>query len=79
MKMIHRGMGYLAGANILDIASIGVTSALLQANASIAASAYAYAHNEVVVHDKTGQDGIKPDGSFQQHVGLIYDGDYGRV
>jgi hypothetical protein len=28
-----------------------------------------------VVHPEERLDGIKPDGSFQQHIGIIYDGE----
>lgn len=72
-------MDYLAGANILDIASIGISLSLLQSNASTMASAYGFIHRELILHDATGVDGIKGDGSFQQHGGLIYNGNYGNV
>jgi hypothetical protein len=79
LSLCNRGQRYLAGANILDIASIGVSNALIQANESVMAAAYGFIHKDVVLHDVTGVDGIKGDGSFQQHVGLIYNGDYGDV
>ena len=33
-----------------------------------------YARQQIVIHPEDHVDGIKPDGSFQQHIGLIYDG-----
>ncbi|CCO27840.1 hypothetical protein BN14_01828 [Rhizoctonia solani AG-1 IB] len=47
-------------------------------NASRIMDAYERVHNETVVHEKDFVDGIKPDGSFQQHIGIIYDGNYGK-
>ncbi|KAG9111449.1 hypothetical protein FRC07_008050, partial [Ceratobasidium sp. 392] len=74
--------GYVSGANIIDIASIGIAAGLLEnnraGNASRIADAYQRVHNEVVVHPEDRVDGIKPDGSFQQHIGIIYDGNYGK-
>ncbi|KAG8701198.1 hypothetical protein FRC08_004230 [Ceratobasidium sp. 394] len=74
--------GYISGANILDIASIGVSAGLLEnnrtGNASRITDAYDRVHNEVTIHPEDRVDGIKPDGSFQQHIGIIYDGNYGK-
>ncbi|KAG9126334.1 hypothetical protein FRC07_003855 [Ceratobasidium sp. 392] len=73
---------YVSGANILDMAAIGLSAALLEnngaGNASRATDAYRRLHNEVVIHPEDRVDGIKPDGSFQQHSGLVYDGNYGK-
>ncbi|QRV76810.1 polysaccharide lyase family 8 protein [Ceratobasidium sp. AG-Ba] len=74
--------GYVSGANILDMASVGVSAGLLEnnrtGNASRISDAYERVHNEVVIQPEYLVDGIKPDGSFQQHSGLIYDGNYGK-
>ncbi|KAH9935095.1 polysaccharide lyase family 8 protein [Epithele typhae] len=72
------GQGFLAGANILDIAKCGITAGLLTENSSWLEDAYGHVHDEVVVHDARGSDGIRPDGSFGQHTGIIYNGNYGK-
>lgn len=70
--------GYVSGANIIDMAVVGILAGLLEnnkaGNASRIADAYERVHNEVVIHPEDKVDGIKPDGSFQQHIGIIYDG-----
>ncbi|KAG8696082.1 hypothetical protein FRC08_007380, partial [Ceratobasidium sp. 394] len=74
--------GYVSGANIIDMASVGIAAGLLEnnrtGNVSRITDAYQRVHNEVVVHPEDRVDGIKPDGSFQQHIGIIYDGNYGK-
>ncbi|KAG9035128.1 hypothetical protein FRB95_011995 [Tulasnella sp. JGI-2019a] len=76
---------YLAGANILDIASIGVNVGILryfggeaEAGLQVITGAYGYVHNEVVIKPGLMADGIRPDGSFGQHVGVLYNGNYGK-
>ncbi|KAF8609433.1 galactose mutarotase-like protein [Ceratobasidium sp. AG-I] len=73
---------FVSGANIIDMATVGIAAGLLEnnrtGNASRITDAYQRVHNEVVVHPEDLLDGIKPDGSFQQHIGLIYDGNYGK-
>jgi hypothetical protein len=70
--------GYVSGANIIDMSVVGILAGLLEndkaGNASRIADAYQRVHNEVVIHPEDKVDGIKPDGSFQQHTGIIYDG-----
>lgn len=61
-------VGFLAGANILDIASIGVSSGVLSNDSSVVADAFSKINAEVVVHPDVKVDGIKPDGSFSQHT-----------
>ncbi|KAG8727207.1 hypothetical protein FRC11_013691, partial [Ceratobasidium sp. 423] len=69
---------YLSGANVIDIAVIGIAAGLLEnngaGNVSRIADAYARVHGEVVIRPGVGVDGIKPDGSFNQQGGIIYDG-----
>ncbi|KAI0651821.1 chondroitin AC/alginate lyase [Trametes meyenii] len=72
------GLGTLTGANTLDVAKIGIDSGLLINNASILTDGYARIHSEVVVQNATKADGIRPDGSFGQHGGIIYNGNYGK-
>ncbi|KAH9898428.1 galactose mutarotase-like protein [Cubamyces lactineus] len=72
------GLGYLTGANTLDVAKIGIDSGLLINNASILTDGYGRIHTEVVVQNAVKADGIRPDGSFGQHGGIIYNGNYGK-
>ncbi|KLO20285.1 hypothetical protein SCHPADRAFT_842659, partial [Schizopora paradoxa] len=72
------GVGFLTGANTLDVASIGIDLALLTANVSLLQDAYDRVHREVVVQPAVRADGIRPDGSFGQHDGIIYNGNYGK-
>ncbi|KAF8528209.1 polysaccharide lyase family 8 protein [Hysterangium stoloniferum] len=79
--VFHRNFkpGYLAGANTMDIANIGIVSALIGAiNATLVEEAYAYIHAEVQIKIGAMKDGILSDGSFAQHGGLLYNGNYGK-
>lgn len=62
----------------MDVATIGIDGGLLQSNASLVADAYSKIHNELVIQDGIRIDGIKPDGSFGQHGGVLYNGNYGK-
>lgn len=68
------GVGFLTGANTLDVASISLDYGLLDNNASIVADAYRRLHNEVVIVDLVRADGIRRDGSFGQHSGSEFVG-----
>ncbi|KAF7791830.1 hypothetical protein EIP86_002854 [Pleurotus ostreatoroseus] len=72
------GVSAITGANALDIASIGLDEGLLTQNASLISSAFERVHAEVVVQNAVKADGIRADGSFGQHTGIIYNGDYGK-
>ncbi|KAI0361657.1 galactose mutarotase-like protein [Trametes cingulata] len=72
------GLGFATGANTLDIAKIGIDSGLLINNASILTDGYGRIHKEVVIQNAVKADGIRPDGSFGQHGGIIYNGNYGK-
>lgn len=72
------GLGTLTGANTLDVAKIGIDSGLLTDNATIITDGYRRIHNEVVVQNAIKSDGIRADGSFAQHGGIIYNGNYGK-
>lgn len=63
----------------MDIAKIGIDQGLLNLNASLLADAYGRIHNEMVIENATFADGIHADGSFSQHGGVIYNGNYGKV
>ncbi|KAH8814787.1 polysaccharide lyase family 8 protein [Flagelloscypha sp. PMI_526] len=63
-----RGANWLTGANTLDVATIGVDGAI----------PIRRIHGEMVIVSATTADGIRPDGSFGQHAGLLYSGNYGK-
>ncbi|PIL31993.1 hypothetical protein GSI_06697 [Ganoderma sinense ZZ0214-1] len=68
----------MTGANTLDIAKISVDLGLLTKDDKAVGDAYTVAHHEVVVKDAVKVDGIKADGSFIQHGGVLYNGNYGK-
>ncbi|KIO26600.1 polysaccharide lyase family 8 protein [Tulasnella calospora MUT 4182] len=78
------GLGFITGANTLDISSNLVNAGIAQALAGnstgydLIAGAFQRVHNEVVVQTTVKADGIRPDGSFGQHVGILYNGNYGK-
>lgn len=72
------GLGFLTGSNTLDVASMAIDLALLTTNVSLLTDAYSRVHNEVVIQQAVKADGIRPDGSFSQHGGIIYNGNYGK-
>ncbi|KAI0307724.1 polysaccharide lyase family 8 protein [Multifurca ochricompacta] len=74
----YQGKSFLTGANILDVAKIGIDLALLSSNASLITEAYGRINAEIVIEPGVMVDGIKPDGSFGQHGGLLYNGNYGK-
>ncbi|KAJ6610029.1 polysaccharide lyase family 8 protein [Mycena sp. CBHHK59/15] len=71
------GVGFLTGANTLDVAKIGIDQALLTVNVSMITDAYRRVHAELVINNVVSGDGIRPDGSFGQHGGILYNGNYG--
>ena len=72
------GLGTLTGANLLDVARIGIDEALLNNNASQLTDAYRRIHGEALVQNNIMADGIRADGSFGQHGGVLYNGNYGK-
>ena len=62
----------------MDIARIGIDEGLLNLNSSVISDAYNRIHGEVVIEDAIKSDGIRADGSFGQHGGVIYNGNYGK-
>ncbi|EKM61018.1 polysaccharide lyase family 8 protein [Phanerochaete carnosa HHB-10118-sp] len=70
--------GILTGANLLDVSRIGIDDGLLNFNTSLVADAYRRIHGEVVVENAVAADGIRADGSFGQHGGVLYNGNYGK-
>ncbi|KAJ7103495.1 polysaccharide lyase family 8 protein [Mycena belliarum] len=77
-KTFDSGAGFLAGANNLDIAKIGIDQALLTKDVSLLTDAYRRVHIELLVATADRADGIRPDGSFAQHAGILYNGNYGK-
>ena len=72
------GVSSITGANALDIASIGIDQGLLTQDASLIAAGFARVHAEAVIQSGIKVDGIRADGSFGQHAGIIYNGNYGK-
>ena len=70
--------GYASGANVLDMARIGVDSGILSGNVTMISDAYRRMHQEQVIQSRIKADGIFPDGSFGQHAGVLYNGNYGK-
>ncbi|KAF8807439.1 polysaccharide lyase family 8 protein [Phlegmacium glaucopus] len=71
------GLGTLTGANTLDVAKIGIDQALLTSNISLLTDAYQRVHSELQIKNGNKVDGIRADGSFGQHAGILYNGNYG--
>ncbi|KAJ7181703.1 polysaccharide lyase family 8 protein [Mycena crocata] len=71
-------VGFLTGANTLDVAKIGIDQALLTVNISMLTDAYRRVHAELTIATAVQADGIRPDGSFGQHGGILYNGNYGK-
>ncbi|KAJ7788461.1 polysaccharide lyase family 8 protein [Mycena olivaceomarginata] len=66
-------------ANALDVAKIGIDLGLLTSNASLLTDAFASElHSQMVITTANRADGIRQDGSFGQHSGIIYNGNYGK-
>ena len=61
----------------MDVAKIGVDLALLTSNTTLITEAYSRINEGVLIQPGIMIDGIKPDGSFSQHSGLLYNGNYG--
>jgi hypothetical protein len=61
------------------MANIRVDLALLTSNTTLIAEAYGCINAEITIQPDIMIDGIKPDGSFGQYAGLLYNGNYGMV
>ncbi|GLB36184.1 putative polysaccharide lyase family 8, N terminal alpha-helical domain [Lyophyllum shimeji] len=72
------GVSAITGANTLDIASIGIDAGSLISNASLVSDAYSRIHDELAVKNELKVNGIRADGSFGQHAGILYTGNYGK-
>ncbi|KAF8078587.1 chondroitin AC/alginate lyase [Lyophyllum atratum] len=56
----------------------GIDLALLTNNATLLTDAYRRIHLELSIRDSVKADGIRADGSFGQHGGILYNGNYGK-
>jgi hypothetical protein len=74
----YQGKSFLTGSNILDVSEIGIDLAFLSSNGTLITEAYGRINAEIVIEPGIMVDGIKPDGSFTQHGGLLYNGNYGK-
>ncbi|KAG6842628.1 hypothetical protein C0991_000155 [Blastosporella zonata] len=72
------GVSAITGANTLDIASIGIDLGLSTLNATLVSDAYAKVNAELGIKNGLKVDGIRADGSFGQHTGILYNGNYGK-
>ncbi|KAH9486903.1 hypothetical protein JR316_0000969 [Psilocybe cubensis] len=72
------GVSAITGSNTLDIASIGIDLGLLTTNMTLLADAYNRVHQELTIKNGVKTDRIRPDGSFGQHAGILYNGNYGK-
>ncbi|KAF8898702.1 polysaccharide lyase family 8 protein [Infundibulicybe gibba] len=72
------GVSAITGANTLDIASVGIDQGLLTSDISLLTDAYGRVHAELTFKQGLKADGILHDGSFGQHAGILYNGNYGK-
>nr|GAT56907.1 polysaccharide lyase family 8 protein [Mycena chlorophos] len=72
------GVSSITGANLLDIASIGIDYGLFTSNATAVSAGYAAVHGDLQFQNAVEADGIRADGAFGQHEGLLYNGGYGK-
>lgn len=61
------------------MSKIGIDYGVRVHNSTIVTEAYGRVHSQMVISPGIKVDGIKADGSFGQHTGLLYNGNYGTV
>jgi hypothetical protein len=61
------------------MSKIGIDQGIRVLNSTLVTEAYGRVHAQMVLEPGIMVDGIKPDGSFGQHTGLLYNGNYGTV
>lgn len=76
--VFDHGFPLIVGANTLDISKGAIDSGLLISNITMLNDAYDRVHREVSIQKQPKADGIRPDGSFGHHAGLLYNGNYGK-
>ncbi|KAI0029629.1 polysaccharide lyase family 8 protein [Vararia minispora EC-137] len=72
------GVSAITGSNSECGTRIGVDLGIFTGNESSLIDAFGHVHNEVIIENAIKADGIRPDGSFGQHTGIIYNGNYGK-
>ncbi|KAM3499288.1 hypothetical protein MY10362_007447 [Beauveria mimosiformis] len=70
--------GTLTAANIVLVLHSAVSLGLFTNNVTIVESAMKRAFSVMTFSDEAMQDGIHSDGSFLQHNGILYNGNYGK-
>ncbi|ETR98059.1 polysaccharide lyase family 8 protein [Trichoderma reesei RUT C-30] len=70
--------GRMTGANMVLVMQNSVTLALFTDNSTILADSMTRAMSVMTFEDTAGADGIHRDGTFLQHDGLLYNGNYGK-
>ncbi|TQV94131.1 polysaccharide lyase family 8 protein [Cordyceps javanica] len=70
--------GTLTAANVVLVLQSAVSLGLFTSNATIVESAIQRAFGVMTFTDGAMQDGIHRDGSFLQHDGILYNGNYGK-
>ncbi|KAI8059771.1 galactose mutarotase-like domain-containing protein [Thamnidium elegans] len=73
-----RTISVLTGANLLEVSSIGINLALLNNDSAMLKVALDAFYGGVFINSTPAGDGIQSDGSFMQHAGLLYNGNYGK-
>ncbi|OBZ87324.1 Chondroitinase-AC [Choanephora cucurbitarum] len=66
------------GANLLDATYVGITLGIFNQDANLTKSGLEKFYGGVVISPTVAGDGIQSDGSFMQHNGLLYNGNYGK-
>lgn len=72
------GIGSLTGANMVQLMQNSASLALFANDTAILSDALTRAFGATLFADTPGDDGIHRDGSFLQHVGIVYNGNYGK-
>ncbi|CEJ01192.1 hypothetical protein RMCBS344292_15227 [Rhizopus microsporus] len=77
-KRATRTKSSLTGANLLDVSSIGISLGLLNRDTNTLLKALELFYSGAKISPVVAGDGIQSDGSFMQHNGLLYNGNYGK-
>jgi hypothetical protein len=72
------GIGYMTGANMLDVATTVINLGLITNNETTVQTGINHFYNQTLITPETGADGIKIDGSYLQHFAQLYTGNYGK-
>ncbi|EFY99471.2 glycosaminoglycan (GAG) polysaccharide lyase [Metarhizium robertsii] len=75
---VYGSGGRMTGANAVLVMQNSASLALYSNNATMLQDAYARAMSVMTYADKTMEDGIHRDGTFLQHNGILYNGNYGK-